>query len=46
MGHIARNCPHAKDQVNKGNNKRYHAHPIEYDAHVQNKEREYCSSEE
>jgi hypothetical protein len=31
MGHIARNCPHSKDQVRKGTYKRHHVHAAEDD---------------
>ena len=33
MGHIARNCPHAKYQVKEGKNKRYHSHAAKDDEH-------------
>ena len=46
MGHIARNCPHAKDQVKKGKNKRCHAQVAEDDEPVQKKAREDDTSEE
>jgi len=34
MGHIARNCPNAKDHVRKGKNKRHHAHAVEDDESI------------
>jgi hypothetical protein len=40
MGHIARNCPNAKDQVRKGKNKRHHAHAAEDDEPVQKRAKE------
>jgi len=35
MGHIARFCPHTKDQGKKGKSKRHHAHAVEDDEPVQ-----------
>ena len=46
MGHISRNCLHAKDQIRKGKYKRHHAHAAEDDEPIQNKEKEDYSSEE
>jgi len=31
MGHIAKFCPHAKEQAKKRKFKRHHAHATEYD---------------
>jgi hypothetical protein len=31
MGHILKNCPARKEEYKKRNNKRHHAHAIEYD---------------
>jgi hypothetical protein len=39
MGHIARNCPHIKDQIRKGKYKRHHAHAAEDDEPIQKKEK-------
>jgi hypothetical protein len=46
MGHIARNCPHIKDQIRKGKYKRHHAHAAKDNESVQMKEKEDDSSEE
>ena len=46
MGHSARNCPHAKDQVKKGKKKRYHAHTTKDNEHVQKRARQDDTSEE
>jgi hypothetical protein len=40
MGHIARNCPNAKDHVKKGKNKRHHAHAAEDDESIPKRSRE------
>lgn len=45
LGHIARLCPHTKDQGKKGKFKRHHAHVAEDDEHVR-KGREDESDEE
>ena len=45
MGHTIRYCPQVKDQVRKGRNKIHHACVAKEDEPVQNKEREYYSSE-
>jgi hypothetical protein len=42
MGHIARNCPLMKEKIRKGQN----AHAAKYDELVQNKIKDYDSSEE
>ena len=34
LGHVARNCPHANVQINKGKKKRYHAHTTKDDEPV------------
>ena len=31
MGHIAKNCPARREEYKKRNNKRHHAHAVEYD---------------
>ena len=46
LGHIASNCPHAKVQIKKGNNKRYHAHTTKDNKSVPKKTREDYSREE
>jgi hypothetical protein len=39
MGHIARNCPHAKYQIIKGKHKRHHDHAAKDNEPVQKKEK-------
>jgi hypothetical protein len=46
MGHIARNCPHSKDQVRRGKYKRHHAHATKDDELDQKKSKEDDSSED
>ena len=46
LGHIARNCPHIKDQIRKGKNKIHHAHDAEDDEPMRKIAREDDSSEE
>jgi len=31
MGHIAKKCPTRKEEYKRRNNKRHHAHAVEYD---------------
>ena len=40
MGHIARHCLQIRDQIKKEKNNRLHAHVVEENEHIPNKERE------